>query len=151
MDVASGFAVKGDMDFSATVSQSFRAGFEIVPNRNDIRYYLKRCAYRAGVYYDQEYYKVNGNNIHTYGITLGVTLPVFRWYNGISFGLNHGSCLGWGSYPCIHDNSHATEREAIDDQLRQLRDFVQKNEPSEKDVIEYIKSLIFEQRQLTLF
>ena len=90
MDVASGFAVKGDMDFSATVSQSFRAGFEIVPNRNDIRYYLKRCAYRAGVYYDQEYYKVNGNNIHTYGITLGVTLPVFRWYNGISLGVDFG-------------------------------------------------------------
>ena len=90
MDATSGFGVKGNMDFSATVSQSFRAGFEIVPNRNDIRYYLKRCAYRAGVYYDQEYYKVNGNHISTYGITLGVTLPVFRWYNGISIGMDIG-------------------------------------------------------------
>ena len=89
-DSASGFAVNGNMNFSSTVSQSFRAGFEIVPNRNDIRYYLKRCAYRAGVYYDQEYYKVNGNSIHTYGITLGVTLPVFRWYNGISIGVDFG-------------------------------------------------------------
>ena len=90
MGSAAGFAVKGNMNFTPAVSQSFRAGFEIVPNRNDIRYYLKRCAYRAGVYYDQEYYKVNGNDIHTYGITLGVTLPVFRWYNGISIGVDFG-------------------------------------------------------------
>ena len=90
MGSAAGFAVRGNMNFTPAVSQSFRAGFEIVPNRNDIRYYLKRCAYRAGVYYDQEYYKVNGNNIHTYGITLGVTLPVFRWYNGISLGVDFG-------------------------------------------------------------
>ena len=90
MGTAAGFAVKNAMNFTPAVSQSSRAGFEIVPNRNDIRYYLKRCAYRAGVYYDQEYYKVNGNNIHTYGITLGVTLPVFRWYNGISVGVDFG-------------------------------------------------------------
>ena len=90
MDRASGFAVNGNMNFTTSVSQSFRAGFEIVPNRNDIRYYLRRCAYRAGVYYDQEYYKINGNNINTYGITLGVTLPVFRWYNGISLGVDFG-------------------------------------------------------------
>ena len=90
MDASSGFSVKGNMDFTNTVSQSFRAGFEIVPNRNDIRYYMRRCAYRADVYYDQEYYKVNGNNINTYGITLGVTLPVFRWYNGISLGVDFG-------------------------------------------------------------
>lgn len=90
MDTAPGFAVKGNMNFTGAVSQSFRAGFEIVPNRNDIRYYMRRCAYRAGVYLDQEYYKVNGNHVYTYGLTLGVTLPVFRWYNGISVGVDFG-------------------------------------------------------------
>ena len=90
MDAAPGFAVKGNMNFTGAVSQSFRAGFEIVPNRNDIRYYMRRCAYRAGVYLDQEYYKVNGNHVNTYGLTLGVTLPVFRWYNGISVGVDFG-------------------------------------------------------------
>ena len=90
MDTAPGFAVKGNMNFTGAVSQSFRTGFEIVPNRNDIRYYLKRCAYRAGAYFDHEYYRVNGNQVHTYGITLGVTLPVFRWYNGISIGVDFG-------------------------------------------------------------
>lgn len=90
-DSASGFSVKSDTEtFSSAVSQSFRAGFEIVPNRNDIRYYLRRCAYRAGVYYDQSYYKLNGNNVNSMGITLGVTLPVFRLYNGLTLGVDLG-------------------------------------------------------------
>lgn len=90
-DSASGFSVKSDTEtFTSTVSQSFRAGFEIVPNRNDIRYYLRKCAYRAGVYYDQSYYKLNGNNVNSMGITLGVTLPVFRLYNGLTLGVDIG-------------------------------------------------------------
>lgn len=76
--------------FSTSVYQSFRAGFEIVPNRNDIRYYMKTCSYRAGVYYDREYYKYNGYNVDAVGITLGMTLPVFRLYNGISIGVDFG-------------------------------------------------------------
>ena len=90
MDNAPGFSTIGKSVFSSSVSQSFRAGFEIVPNRNDIRYYFKRCAYRAGVYYDQSYYRLDGRNVNTIGLTLGVTLPVFRWYNGISLGVDLG-------------------------------------------------------------
>lgn len=90
-DSANGFSVKSDTEtFTSTVSQSFRAGFEIVPNRNDIRYYLRKCAYRAGVYYDQSYYKLNGNNVNSMGVTLGVTLPVFRLYNGLTLGVDLG-------------------------------------------------------------
>lgn len=89
-DNVNGFGVIGDSQFKSTASQSFRAGFEFVPNRNDIRYYLKRCTYRAGVYYDQSYYKLDGNNVNTFGITLGLTLPVFRLYNGISLGVDIG-------------------------------------------------------------
>ena len=47
IDRVQGFAVSGASKFTATVSDSFRAGFEITPNRNDIRSYLKRCSYRA--------------------------------------------------------------------------------------------------------
>ena len=90
-DSAEGFSVKSETAaFTSTVSQSFRAGFEIVPNRNDIRYYLRKCAYRAGVYYDQSYYKLNGNNVNSMGLTLGVTLPVFRLYNGLTLGVDLG-------------------------------------------------------------
>lgn len=85
-----GYSVQGASVFSATVSQSFRAGFEIVPNRNDIRYYFRRCAYRAGVYYDRSYYKLDGNMVNSVGLTLGITLPVFRGYNGLSLGIDMG-------------------------------------------------------------
>lgn len=90
LDRVVGFANVGSTKFSTTFSQSFRAGFEIIPNKNDIRYYRKKCAYRAGAYYNKDYYKVNGQNIQSYGITLGITLPVYQWYNGISIGLDLG-------------------------------------------------------------
>jgi hypothetical protein len=90
IDNAPGFSVIGDMTFRTTVSQSFRAGFEITPNRNDIRYYLKTCTYRAGLYFDQEYYTVNNMNVNTFGITIGATLPVFRLYNGLTVGVDFG-------------------------------------------------------------
>ena len=90
MDTRTGFANIGKSKFSATTAQSVRAGFEFVPNRNDIRYYLRRCAYRGGVYFDRSYYKVDGANVDAFGLTLGVTLPVFRWYNGISLGVDIG-------------------------------------------------------------
>ena len=90
MEKAPGFSSVGKSSFTSSVSQSFRAGFEIVPNRNDIRYYLRRCAYRAGVYYDQSYYKLDGHDVNAIGVTLGITLPVFRLYNGISLGVDMG-------------------------------------------------------------
>lgn len=89
-DKTTGFANVGASTFSTTYSQSFKAGFEIVPNRNDIRYYMRRCSYRAGMYYDRDYYKLDGNTVNSYGVTLGITLPVFRWYNGISIGVDLG-------------------------------------------------------------
>ena len=51
---------------------------------------MRRCAYRAGVYYDQAYYKLDGNNVNSMGITFGMTLPVFRWYNGLTVGVDLG-------------------------------------------------------------
>ena len=90
MDSAVGFSSVGESVFSTTVSNSYRAGFEIVPNRNDVRYYFRRCAYRAGVYYDQAYYKLDENNVNSIGVTLGITLPVYKWYNGISLGVDFG-------------------------------------------------------------
>lgn len=76
--------------FKATTSESFRAGFEIVPNSNDIRYYYRRWAYRAGLYYGKEYYTFDGNQVKNYGLTFGVTLPVFRWSNGVTVGVDLG-------------------------------------------------------------
>ena len=90
MEGYDGYSVSGASTFTSNASQSFRAGFEIVPNRNDIRYYLRRCAYRVGAYYEQAYYKLDGNQVNSMGLTFGVTLPVFRWYNGLTLGVDLG-------------------------------------------------------------
>ncbi len=77
-------------DFSTSVAQSVRIGFEIVPNRNDIRYYMRRCTYRAGVYYDQSYFKYCGSLVSSKGVTFGMTFPVYRLYNGLSIDFDFG-------------------------------------------------------------
>lgn len=77
-------------NFSLTTSESYSAGFEIVPNRNDIRYYYRKCTYRVGGYYDKEYYKVSGEQVKTVGLTFGMTFPILRLYNGITVGVELG-------------------------------------------------------------
>ena len=44
------------------------------------------------MYYDQAYYKLDGNNVNSMGLTLGMTLPVEndRKYNGITLGVDLG-------------------------------------------------------------
>ena len=83
--------------FACSKAWSLRAGAEYIPNKNDIRYYLRRCAYRAGVYMDKSYYTLNGNAVKSMGVTLGVTLPIFRWYNGLSLGVDIGQRGGSAS------------------------------------------------------
>ena len=90
MDQVKGFSNVGDVVFKQSVGQSFRAGFAYTPNRNDIRYILRRWTYRAGVYFDQSYYTVDGAHVNAVGVTLGTTIPVFRWYNGLTVGLDFG-------------------------------------------------------------
>lgn len=86
-----GFSNTGEsVNFTSGIGQSVKAGFEITPNRNDIRYFLKRCTYRAGAYFDSSYYLVNGNHVNSIGVTLGMTMPVFRWYNGLTIGIDMG-------------------------------------------------------------
>ena len=89
-DNVNGFACNGAENFNAGVYRSVRAGFSLTPNRNDIRYYLRRCTYRVGAYYDQSYYQWAGHSVDGFGLTFGVTLPVFRGYNGITLGMDIG-------------------------------------------------------------
>ena len=95
-DAVRGFRNNGTYSFHTSLAQSVRLGFEMTPNRNDIRYFFKRCTYRAGAYLDQSYYQVDGANIVSAGITLGMTLPVYQGYNGITFALDLGQ-RGFGN------------------------------------------------------
>jgi len=76
--------------FQSSVAENYRLGFEYVPNRSDIRYYFKKCSYRAGAYYKKDYFVFDGYPIYSMGITLGATFPIFFGYNGLTVGLELG-------------------------------------------------------------
>lgn len=78
------------VDFRPSVASSFRVGFEYIPNRYDIRYYMKRATYRIGAYYDETYVNIGGKQVNAAGITLGMSLPIFRWYNGLTWSVDLG-------------------------------------------------------------
>ena len=90
MKTTTGFASSGVSSFTPTVRQAWRGGFEFTPNINDIRYYFRRCTYRAGAYFESAYYKLDGNAINSFGITLGATLPFSRMNNGITVAADLG-------------------------------------------------------------
>ena len=88
LDGTRGFTASNS--FSATVAEAYRVGFEIIPNRNDIRYYFNHVAYRLGAYHKKEYYLLDGNRVTSTGITLGFTLPIVNNYNGLTLGVDFG-------------------------------------------------------------
>lgn len=94
VDKVAGFANNSAAVFTATTAQSVRAGFEFIPNANDVRYYLRRVSYKAGAYFNQEYFLLDGNHVRTAGVTLGFTLPISnqntRSGNGLSFAVDFG-------------------------------------------------------------
>lgn len=86
-DAAENMAIE---NFRPVASQSFRLGIEFIPNMYDIRYYMKRVTYRFGAYYDKSYINIGGNQVNAAGITFGMSLPVFRWYNAVTWSLDLG-------------------------------------------------------------
>lgn len=90
MESVIGLASESNKRFSATTASSYRAGFEITPNVNDIRYYYRRCTYRVGAYHQNLYYKLDGHRVTSTGLTFGATLPIFRLYNGLTIAVDLG-------------------------------------------------------------
>jgi len=78
------------VDYTTTKAQNFRLGFEYTPNRYDVRYALNRMTYRGGIYREASYLCLNGRQIVSEGLTLGFTVPISRYYNGISFSVDLG-------------------------------------------------------------
>ena len=92
IDSASGFSLIGNnFTFTGAKAQALRAGFEYIPNVNDVRYYHRRIAYRAGFLWKKSYFAMNGVQQETMGLSLGVTLPVPSLVsNGITFAVEFG-------------------------------------------------------------
>ncbi|MFA7116190.1 MAG: hypothetical protein WC140_02990 [Bacteroidales bacterium] len=84
------FASTPGINFKPVNLQSLKLGGSYTPNMYDIRYYMKRVTYRFGAYYKQSYINLNGSQINDFGITLGASLPIYRWYNSFTIGLDIG-------------------------------------------------------------
>lgn len=56
-------------------SQSYRFGFEYIPNKYDLKSYLKRVSYRLGTHYTDSYIKVDNHQINEFGLSAGVGFP----------------------------------------------------------------------------
>lgn len=84
------FAPTPGVDFTTGTNNSFKLGFEYIPNLYDLRYYSKRLSYKGGAYYESGYMKIDGKQIGAVGLTAGITLPLIRMTNGIGIAVDVG-------------------------------------------------------------
>lgn len=84
------FSETPGVEMDPQVSYSVNLGVEYIPNRYDIRYYMKRVTYRAGAYYDKTYMRLGSHDIKAYGVTFGMSLPIYRYYNAVNFAVELG-------------------------------------------------------------
>ena len=90
--LSSGIAAGGGrFDVAYADTHTVKAGVEFIPNRYDVRRFLRRCAYRAGVRYGDYYQTFGGQRLQQYAVTLGVGIPVrFLGSSSIDVGLEYG-------------------------------------------------------------
>ncbi|MCI0482089.1 MAG: hypothetical protein L0213_10940 [Candidatus Dadabacteria bacterium] len=65
-------------------------GTEFLPKKDPGTSPLRQTTYRAGLYYNSPYYKINGHSIDEYGITAGMGIPLFgeiRLDMGVDFSI----------------------------------------------------------------
>lgn len=61
-----------------TSSTRYSSGFEITPNPFSIRNYWSRAQYRIGGFYENSYLMINGQQVNSYGLTMGLGIPFTR-------------------------------------------------------------------------
>lgn len=74
-----------------TNTSTVKFGVEYTPSRYDVRRFLKRWSYRAGVRYGTFNQTYNGNKLSEYAVTLGIGIPVgFMTISGVDVGFEYG-------------------------------------------------------------
>ena len=79
-------------------THTVKLGFEFTPRANDVRSYLNRIAYRAGVRAGNYYQSFGGEKINTFAVSVGLGMPLKIW--GIST-MNIGF-----EYGCMSSKNH---------------------------------------------
>jgi len=83
------FAPTNGVVFEAAAKSAYKFGFEFTPDFFDARYNYKHWTYRGGVYFEQSYLRLNGQQINAMGVTFGISFPV-RWSNMLNFSIDMG-------------------------------------------------------------
>ena len=84
-DTVSGMSVK------YVDTHTYKFGFEYVPNRFDVRNYLKRVSYRIGARYSNYYQNFGGCDINQWAVTAGFGFPLqFMGATSINAGIEFG-------------------------------------------------------------
>jgi hypothetical protein len=78
----------GISDPTYGTSMKYGLGFEMQPPDKADKTMWENLTYRFGVYYEKEYYNVNGQDIMKYGVSAGLGIPISD-YNSIDVALNY--------------------------------------------------------------
>ncbi len=66
-------------------THSASLGFQFTPQRNFDRSYVNRIKYRAGLFFNQSYLNLHGQNLNEQGATIGLGLPLQKSYLNIAY------------------------------------------------------------------
>lgn len=72
------------------VDESYKIGFEYTPNKFSLKNYYKRINYRAGLYLNDGYIKIDNEQIKNYGITFGLGFPISNQRTSLNFSCTLG-------------------------------------------------------------
>lgn len=82
----------GGMSIRYVDTHTYKFGFEFIPNRFDVRNYLRRMGYRIGVRYGNYYQSFQDKQIAQYAITAGLSFPLrFMGASTVNVGVELGS------------------------------------------------------------
>jgi len=70
--------------------ESFNFGLEYIPNKFTFKNYFKKINYRAGMYLNNSYLKLNNERIKNYGITFGLGFPIANQRTSLNFSCSIG-------------------------------------------------------------
>jgi len=84
----SNFVFSSNSNIVYTNSNRYGLGAEILPAVKSDRTFWENLTYRMGVFYDNTYFKINGENVNRYGVSFGVGIPISS-SNSVDFGMSY--------------------------------------------------------------
>ena len=73
-----------------TLDQTFNFGLEYIPNKFELRNYIKKINYRTGFFYNNSYIILKEKQINNYGITFGLGFPIANQRTSLNVSYTYG-------------------------------------------------------------